>query len=148
MIEKIDHIGIAVRSIEEKKVLYQEVLGLAFKGEEVVEEQGVRVAFFRIGEAMIELLEPLDETGPVARFLERHGEGIHHLALACDDIEGARKQVAEGGVRLLSDRPLDGAHGKLISFLHPRDTGRVLLELTQRQSADEGDLGREEEEKT
>lgn len=138
MIEKIDHIGIAVRSIAEKRALYQDLLGLEFEGEEVVEEQGVRVAFFRIGESMIELLEPLDETGPVARFLERNGEGIHHVALATGDIEGARERVQEGGVRLLSDRPLDGAHGKLISFLHPRDTGRVLLELTQRQGEEEG----------
>lgn len=145
MIEKIDHIGIAVRSIQEKKALYQDLLGLEFQGEEVVEEQGVRVAFFRIGEAMIELLEPLDETGPVARFLERHGEGIHHVALACGDIEEARDRVAGGGVRLLSEGPLDGAHGKLISFMHPADTGRVLLELTQRRGGQEEG---EREEKT
>lgn len=140
MIDKIDHIGIAVHSIEERTPLYRDVLGLPFDGEEVVEEQGVRVAFFRAGQSMIELLEPLDETGPIAKFLERHGEGIHHIALGCPDIGAGRKRAEEAGIRLLSDEPLDGAHGKLISFLHPRDTGRVLLELTQRrEGADEGD---------
>lgn len=133
MIEQIDHIGIAVNSIEESAPLYREVLGLEFEGTEVVEDQGVKVAFFRIGEAMIELLEPIDSEGPVARFLERNGEGIHHLALRCDDIDDQRAGVEEAGVRLLSDEPLDGAHGKLISFLHPKDTGRVLMELTQRK---------------
>ncbi len=138
MIEQIDHIGIAVRSIEESTPLYRDVLGLEYEGSEIVEEQGVKVAFFKIGQAMIELLEPLDQTGPVARFIEKNGEGIHHLALRCDDIEGQREHVAGRGVRLLSDRPLDGAHGKLISFLHPKDTGRVLLELTQRREEGEG----------
>ncbi len=133
MIEQIDHIGIAVHSIEESSSLYRDVLGLTFQGSEVVEEQGVKVAFFQIGEAMIELLEPIDDEGPVARFLERNGEGVHHLALRCDDINAEREAVEQAGIRLLSDRPLDGAHGKRISFLHPRDTGRVLLELTQRQ---------------
>lgn len=133
MLERIDHIGIAVRSIEEKIPLYRDVLGLEYLGEDTVPEQGVRVAFFRLGESMIELLEPLDESGPIAKFLERHGEGIHHLAAGCADIEAARAAAAAGGLRLLSDRPLDGAHGKLISFVHPRDTGGVLLEFTQRR---------------
>ena len=133
MLDKIDHIGIAVRSIARSRALYEEVLGLEYLGEDVVEAQGVRVAFFALGESKIELLEPLDDSGPVAKFLERHGEGIHHLALGCEDIVGSRDQVARAGVRLLSEAPLDGAHGKLISFLHPKDTGRVLLELTQRK---------------
>lgn len=131
-VEKIDHIGIAVRSIAERLPLYRDVLGLEYLGEEEVATQGVRVAFFKIGESMIELLEPLDATGPIARFLEKHGEGIHHLALGCADIEVAREAARSGGLRLLSETPLDGAHGKLISFVHPGDTGRVLLEFTQR----------------
>ena len=139
MIGKIDHIGIAVRSIAERRALYEEALGLAFEGEDVVEEQGVRVAFFRAGESMIELLEPLDETGPVAKFLEKNGEGIHHIALGCDDILKAREHVASSSIRLLSETPLDGAHGKLISFMHPKDTGRVLLELTQRKQGAHGE---------
>jgi len=132
MLDKIDHIGIAVHSIEKMLPLYRDVLGLEFVGEEVVASQGVRVAFFRLGESMIELLEPLDETGPIARFLDRHGEGIHHIAAGCRDIDVARAAAGDAGLRLLSDEPLDGAHGKLISFVHPKDTGGVLLEFTQR----------------
>jgi methylmalonyl-CoA/ethylmalonyl-CoA epimerase len=133
MLDKIDHIGIAVWSIDEKMELYRDVLGMEFEGVETVEEQGVKVAFFRIGESMIELLEPIDDDGPVAKFLDRHGEGIHHLAMGTQDIDGARERVAEGSVRLLSDAPRDGAHNKLISFMHPKDTGGVLMELTQRR---------------
>ncbi len=137
MLDKIDHIGIAVHSIAERRPLYEEALGMEFKGEDVVEEQGVKVAFFAVGESMIELLEPLDDTGPVAKFLAKNGEGIHHIAFGCGDIQGARAHVAGEGIRLLSDEPRDGAHGKLISFMHPKDTGRVLLELTQRQGHEE-----------
>lgn len=137
MLDKIDHIGIAVHSIDEKMELYRDALGLEFEGTDVVEEQGVRVAFFRLGDSKIELLEPLDETGPIARFLERHGEGIHHIAAGCADIDRARAHVAGHDIRLLSDEPLDGAHGKLISFLHPKDTGGVLFELTQRVDSQE-----------
>ncbi len=133
MLNKIDHIGIAVRSIEDSIPLYRDVLGLEFLGDEVVESQNVRVAFFKLGESMIELLEPTSDESPIARFLEKHGEGIHHLAAGTEDIDGARQAAADGGLRLLSDEPLDGAHGKLISFVHPRDTGGVLLEFTQRK---------------
>ena len=133
MLTKIDHIGIAVRSIDEKRPFYEDTLGLKFEGEEVVESQGVRVAFFRLGDSMLELLEPLDETGPIARFLAKHGEGIHHVAAGTDDIEAQRAQAEKGGVRLLSDAPIDGAHGKMVSFLHPKDTGGVLLEFTERK---------------
>lgn len=132
MIEQIDHIGIAVRSIEESLPLYRDVLGLEYDGEEIVEEQGVKVAFLRVGEALIELLEPLNDESPIAKFLASRGEGIHHVALRCPDIEAGRERCEDAGIRLLSDGPLDGAHGKLITFLHPRDTGRVLVELTQR----------------
>ena len=133
MFTKIDHIGIAVRSIDEKLPLYRDILGLPFLGDEIVPSQRVRVAFFQIGESMIELLEPTSDDSPIAKYLERHGEGIHHLAAGCDDIVAARERAAQHGLRLLSDEPLDGAHGKLISFVHPRDTGGVLLEFTQRK---------------
>ncbi len=139
MIEKIDHIGIAVHSIEERLPFYRDVLGLEYLGEETVQSQGVRVAFLKIGESMIELLEPLDDKGPIARFLQKTGEGFHHIALGCEDIHAARTRVEAGGLRLLSDRPLDGAHGKLISFVHPKDTGKVLLELTQRRAETQAD---------
>lgn len=137
MLTKIDHIGIAVRSIDANIALYRDVFGLEFLGTEEVEAQGVRVAFFQIGESMIELLEPLDESGPIARFLERNGEGVHHIAAGCEDIEAGRARMTEHQIRLLSDEPLDGAHGKIISFMHPSDTGRVLFELTQRGDSEE-----------
>lgn len=133
MLDKIDHIGIAVRSIDERIGLYRDVLKLEYLGEDVVEEQGVRVAFFRLGESTLELLEPTRPDSPVARFLDRNGEGIHHLAAGTSDIRAARHAAEEGGLRLLSEEPLDGAHGKLISFVHPKDTGGVLLEFTQRK---------------
>lgn len=133
MIEQIDHIGIAVRSLEAALPLYRDILGLAFEGEDEVEEQGVRVAFLRAGEVHIELLEPTRADSPIARFLETRGEGIHHIAMKTGDIAAARERVAGLGLRLLSSAPLDGAHGKLISFIHPKECGGVLLELTQRK---------------
>lgn len=134
MLDRIDHIGIAVHSIDDRISLYRDVLGLEYLGQDFVESQGVRVAFFKLGESMIELLEPTTPDGPIAKFLQRHGEGIHHLAAGCGDIEAARAAASEGGLRLLSEAALDGAHGKLISFVHPKDTGGVLLEFTQRRS--------------
>ena len=133
MFDKIDHLGIAVRSIEASAVLYRDVFGMEYLGEDVVPAQGVRVAFFQVGQSLIELLEPLTADSPIARFLERHGEGIHHVALGCADIDAARERARERGLRLLSEAPLDGAHGKLISFVHPADTGKVLVEFTQRK---------------
>ncbi|MEZ4459710.1 MAG: methylmalonyl-CoA epimerase [bacterium] len=133
MLTKIDHLGIAVRSIDEKMPLYRDALGLEFLGDEIVESQGVRVAFFKLGESMLELLEPTREDSPIAKFLEKNGEGIHHLAAGTEDIDAARAHAHAHGLRLLSDKPLDGAHGKLISFVHPKDTGGVLIEFTQRQ---------------
>lgn len=132
MLNKIDHIGIAVRSLDAHIPLYRDAFGLKFLGSEVVEAQGVRVAFFALGESMIELLEPLNDTGPIARFLAKNGEGVHHIAVGCEDIQAGRARMSEHQIRLLSDEPLDGAHGKIISFMHPADTGRVLFELTQR----------------
>lgn len=133
MFDKIDHIGIAVHSIEKSAELYRDTFGMEYLGEDVVEAQGVKVAFFQVGESMIELLEPLNDTGPIAKFLEKNGEGVHHVALGCADIEETRATLESKSIRLLSDKPLDGAHGKLITFMHPKDTGRVLLEMTQRK---------------
>ena len=133
MFDKIDHIGIAVHSIENSAPLYRDTFGMEYLGEDVVEAQGVKVAFFQVGESMIELLEPLNDTGPIAKFLEKNGGGVHHVALGCADIEETRATLESKSIRLLSDKPLDGAHGKLITFMHPKDTGRVLLEMTQRK---------------
>ncbi len=133
MFDKIDHVGIAVESIDEKMSLYRDVLGLEYEGTERIEEQGVEVAFFRIGESHLELLEPVDEESPVADFLAEHGEGIHHLAAGCGDIEQARKAAKKGGLQILSDEPLEGARDKVVSFVHPKDSGGVLLEFCQRR---------------
>jgi len=136
MIQKIDHIGVAVHSLEASIPFWRDVLGLEYSGADEVEAQGVKVAFFRCGDVHIELLEPTRPDSPIATFLAKRGEGIHHVAMGTDDLAEARDAVAGGGVRLLSDAPLDGAHGKLISFLHPKDCGGVLLELTQRKHMD------------
>ena len=135
-VERIEHIGIAVRSIDASVPVYRDLLGLAYEGEEVVEREGVRAAFFKVGQVRLELLEPLADSGPIARFLEKRGEGIHHIALRVTDVVKARAAAEAAGVRLLSEEPLEGAHGTLITFLHPGDTGRVLFELVQQQAAD------------
>lgn len=132
MFNQIDHIGIAVRSIDAAAALYGGLLGMTHVGDDVVEEQGVRVAFYQLGEVKIELLEPLHDASPVARFIAKRGEGVHHVALRTDDVVASGEDMKEGGLRLLYDAPRDGAHGKLINFMHPKDTGGVLLEMVQR----------------
>jgi methylmalonyl-CoA epimerase len=132
-VEKIEHIGIAVRTLDSAIPLYRDLLGLEYEGEEVIEREGVRAAFFKIGNVRLELLEPLDDTGAIARFLQTRGEGIHHIALRVNDIVKAREAAEKFGARLLSEEPLEGAHGSLVTFLHPRDTGRVLFEWVQAQ---------------
>ena len=134
LISQIDHIGIAVQSIEQARSLFEDLLGLKYVGEDLVESQGVKVAFYELGEVKIELLEPLGADTPVGKFLAKRGQGVHHIAMRTDDIEGAAGDLSSsGGVRVLYDEPRDGAHGKLINFLHPKDTFGVLLELTQRR---------------
>ena len=129
----IDHLGLAVRSLDAAMPLYRDFFGFEFDGIDEVEEQGARVAFFRVGEALVELLEPTRDDSPIARFLEKRGEGIHHVAFATEDIDEARRRAEAAGLRLLSDKPLDGAHGKLISFVHPKDTAGVLVEFCMRR---------------
>nr|WP_309862438.1 methylmalonyl-CoA epimerase [Desmospora profundinema] len=131
--EKMDHIGIAVRSIREALPLYRDVWGMEYLGEETVESEGVRVAFFRLGESKVELLEPLHEESAVARFLEKRGEGVHHIALRVKDIEFRLQQLAASGIRLIHDKPKTGAGGNRVAFLHPRSTGGVLVELCEPQ---------------
>ncbi|MCB9533305.1 MAG: methylmalonyl-CoA epimerase [Myxococcales bacterium] len=129
----VDHLGIAVRSLEATIPLYRDIFGLEFEGTDEVEEQGARVAFFRAGQTLVELLEPTRDDSPIGKFLATRGEGIHHVALATDDLDAARTRAAAMGLRLLSERPLDGAHGKLISFVHPKDTHGVLVEFCMRR---------------
>jgi len=129
---RIDHVGIAVRSIAEAARLYAGGLGLPCTRTETVEAQGVTVGFIPVGGSEIELLEPLGPDSPVARFLERHGEGIHHLCLEVDDIEVAMAQLKAQGLRLLSDAPQAGAGGTLVAFVHPASANGVLLEIAQK----------------
>jgi methylmalonyl-CoA/ethylmalonyl-CoA epimerase len=130
--KRIEHIGIAVESIEEMIPYYRDGLGLEYWGEEVVEEQKVRVAFFGIGESSIELLEPTSQDSPIAKFLAKRGPGIHHVAVRVDDIEQALKQHEDSGARLIDRKPRAGAHNMRIAFVHPKSTGGVLVELCQK----------------
>ncbi|MBI4481640.1 MAG: methylmalonyl-CoA epimerase [Acidobacteria bacterium] len=129
---KINHIGIAVRSIDQALPFYKDALGLGVVGREEVSEQRVRVAKLRTGESAIELLEPLDQDSPIAAFLLKRGEGIHHIALEVENIHEALKELQEKGVRLVDQQPRIGADGHLIAFLHPSASHGVLIELTQK----------------
>jgi len=130
LITKIDHIGIAVRSIDEMLRLYSDTLGLKLQEIEVMEDQKVRTAIIRVGESKIELLEPTGSEGPIARHLETRGEGLHHLALEVDDIEDALETLEKKGVSLVDKQPRRGAGNARIAFLHPKET-KVLLELVE-----------------
>jgi len=131
MTGKINHIGIAVKNLETSMALYRDVLGMTFEGTEEVADQRVRVAFFAVGESRIELLEPTTPDSPVARFLEKNGEGVHHVAYQVDDVAAALENLRSAGVRLIDEQPRRGAHGTQIAFLHPKATGGVLTELCQ-----------------
>ncbi|MGF1482731.1 MAG: methylmalonyl-CoA epimerase [Opitutales bacterium] len=129
MITKIDHLGIAVRSLEQTVNYYETVLGLKCEKTEEVASQKVRTAFFDVGGTHLELLEPTAEDSPIAQFLEKRGEGIHHVAFRTDDIEGQLKQAADQGARLIHEVPFEGAADKLVAFLHPKSTHGVLTEF-------------------
>jgi methylmalonyl-CoA/ethylmalonyl-CoA epimerase len=130
-IEKIDHVGIAVKSIEEWLPYYRDTLGLEYLGSEEVKEQKVRVAFLQIGESRIELLEPTSTDSPISKFIEKRGGGIHHIAILVDDINTVLSRHHEHGFELIDKEPRIGAHDRKIAFVHPKSTGRVLLELCQ-----------------
>ena len=129
MIEKIDHLGIAVNSIEEARQFYENVLGLRCEKIEEIASQKVRTAFFRIGEIHIELLEPTADDSPIAKFLASRGEGIHHVSYKSDDIRGELEKAAEAGCRLIHAKPITGAGGKQVAFLHPKSSHGVLTEF-------------------
>jgi len=130
MIKHIDHLGIAVRSLDESIPYYEKSLGLKCEHREEVPSQKVRTAFFHCGEVHIELLEPTAPESPIAKFLEKnpHG-GIHHIAFATDDIGAQLKQAKEAGTQLIHEVPFEGAAGKLVAFLHPKSTFGVLTEF-------------------
>jgi methylmalonyl-CoA/ethylmalonyl-CoA epimerase len=127
----LDHIGIAVRSLAERLPFYRDLLGLEHAREEEVPTERVRVAFLERGETHIELLEPLGGDGPIADFLGRRGEGIHHLCFAVDDIEAALARAREAGVAVVGEAPRPGAGGCRVAFLHPKSTGGILIELSE-----------------
>ncbi len=130
MIKKIDHIGIAVNSIEDAVKLYTDALGLKVKDIEIVEAQKVRAAFIPVGESKIELLESTDPEGVIAKYIEKRGEGLHHLALEVSDIQQALDTLREKGIQLIDERPRSGVKGTRIAFLHPKQT-KVLIELVE-----------------
>lgn len=129
MIQQIDHLGIAVKSLEEAIPFYEQSLGLQCHGREEVESQKVRTAFFDCGGVHLELLEPTSPESPIAKFIEKNGEGIHHIAFRTDDIKAQLGQAAETGIRLIHEQPFEGAAGKLVAFLHPKSTRGVLTEF-------------------
>ncbi len=125
----IEHIGIAVNSLEESIPYYEKVLGLECYAIEEVADQKVRTAFFKVGDTKIELLESTDPEGPIGKFLEKKGPGVHHLAFAMDDVSQALKDASDQGVRLIDEQPRKGAEGLQIGFLHPKSTQGVLTEF-------------------
>ncbi len=132
MVTKIDHIGIAVKNLDETLKFYEDVMGIKCTSKEEVEEQKVRVAFLPVGDSEVELLESTTEDGPVARFIEKRGEGVQHIAFKVDNIEEAIKDLQEKGVRLIDEKPRYGAGGARIAFLHPKSTSGVLIEISER----------------
>ena len=133
MIKKIDHIGIAVNSIEKTSELFSKILGLKVAGEELIEEQKVKIAFLPLGDSELELLESTSPDGPIARFIEKKGEGIQHIAFRVDNLEKALEKLKEEGVRLIDEKPRYGAGGAKIAFLHPKSTNGILIELSERK---------------
>lgn len=129
---RVDHVGIAVKSLEEAKKLY-EALGLVITDVEEVAEQKVRVAFLPVEGSEIELLETTDPEGPIGKFIEKRGEGIQHIALRVDNIEAALEELKSRGFQLIDQKPRYGAGGARIAFLHPKSTNGVLLELSERK---------------
>lgn len=127
----IDHIGIAVENLEESSAFYREALGLESAGTEEVPSQKVKVAMFKVGESKIELLEPTSPDSPIAVFLQKKGQGIHHIAYRVTDASGAVSELMEKEVRMIDTEPREGAGGSRIAFIHPGASGRVLTELCQ-----------------
>ena len=128
---KIDHIGVAVKSIEDALKLYTGLLGIEPLGEEIVEERGIKVCFIQIGETKIELLQPIREDSEISKYLEKKGEGLHHIAYCVEDLKETIQKAKDTGLKPLSDEPKPGAHNTLVTFLHPKTTNGVLTELVQ-----------------
>jgi methylmalonyl-CoA/ethylmalonyl-CoA epimerase len=130
-IKALNHVGIAVHSIDEQKPYYETELGAQFEHIEEVPSQKVRVAFFKVGDVRLELLEPTDPSSPVQTFLKKRGEGLHHLAFTVDDIEARIAELMQSGLRMIDEAPRPGAHHMQIAFIHPKSTFGVLTELCE-----------------
>ena len=130
-VKSLNHIGIAVRSIDEQKAFYGDVLGLEFEGYEDVPSQKVRVAFFLAGDVRIELLEPTAEDSPVAKFLDKRGEGLHHVAYTVEDLQARIDELKASGLRMIDENPRVGSHHMQIAFVHPKSSFGVLTELCE-----------------
>src|SRR3954468_21306391 len=128
---RIDHIGVAVEHLEEAVVLYSERFGMPVQHRETVEQQGVEAVLLGVGESHVELLRPLGRDTAIAKFLERSGPGLHHVAYGTDDIESALEQVRKAGLALIDEQPRTGIRGSRVAFLHPKATGGVLTEIVQ-----------------
>ena len=129
---KIDHLGVAVKSIDQGKAFWTDVLGLSFQGTETVETQKVTTGFFPVGESEVELLASTAPDGPIARYIEKKGEGIQHIAFRVENIDAALEELKEKGIQLIDETPRMGAGGARIAFLHPKSTGGVLVELCEK----------------
>jgi methylmalonyl-CoA/ethylmalonyl-CoA epimerase len=134
MLNKIEHLGIAIKSLETSDHLFAKLLGTQPYKQEAVEREGVKTSFFRIGESKIELLEATNPESPIAKFIDKKGEGIHHIAFAVEDIKAEVERLKAEGFIFISEEPKDGADNKLVVFLHPKSTNGVLVELCQEKS--------------
>jgi methylmalonyl-CoA/ethylmalonyl-CoA epimerase len=128
----IEHIGIAVKNLDEAIRFYENVFGLKCYSIETVKDQKVKTAFFQVGQTKIELLESTEPEGPIGKFIEKRGEGIHHIAFATDGLEKALKELSQKGIKLIDEKPRKGAEGLNIAFLHPKNTFGVLTELCEK----------------
>jgi methylmalonyl-CoA/ethylmalonyl-CoA epimerase len=132
--KKISHIGIAVKDLAVSEELFRRLLGTDDVHHEVIEDQGVSIASFKVGDAIIELTEATRDDSPIAKFIAKRGEGIHHLAIETDDVVGELARLKSEGIQLIDETPKPGAHDMQIAFLHPKSTSGVLIEFCQRKS--------------
>lgn len=134
-VKAINHIGIAVRSLDDQRAYYEGTLGAVYEGVEEVPSQKVRVAFYRIGDVRLELLEPTDPNSPISGFLDKRGEGVHHVAFTVEKIEDRIAELKESGLRMIDETPRPGAHHMRIAFVHPKSTHGILTELCEPPTA-------------
>jgi methylmalonyl-CoA/ethylmalonyl-CoA epimerase len=133
MLKSINHVGIAVKNLEESIELFKKIFQFDEIHQEIVEEQKVKVASFKVGDVLIELTCPTNDESPIAKFIEKKGEGIHHIAFSSDDVQEELNRLKSEGINLINETPRHGAHDMLIAFLHPKSTNNVLMEVCQKK---------------